>query len=59
MIDAAKTSGQMAGLVVHPWMLMINPGEVQVVKDVVRYAVEEGCWMATVSGLIELAGEAG
>jgi len=55
MIDAAKADRQMAGLVVHPWMLMINPGEVQVVKDVIRYAVDEGCWMATVSGLIELA----
>ena len=57
MIDAAKANRQMAGLVVHPWMLMINPGEVQVVKDVVRYAVDEGCWMATVAGLIELAGD--
>ena len=57
MIDWAKENRSMAGLVVHPWMLMINPGEVQVVKDVVRYAVDEGCWMATVGGLIELAGD--
>ena len=30
-IDWAKENGRMAGLVVHPWMLMINPGEVKVV----------------------------
>lgn len=45
----------MAGVVIHPWMLMINPGEVQVVKDVIRYAVDQGAWLATVDGLIELA----
>ena len=56
LIDWAKANNQMAGLVVHPWMLMINAGEVQVVKDVIRYAVEEGAWMATVEGLIELSG---
>ncbi|MDA0711134.1 MAG: polysaccharide deacetylase family protein [bacterium] len=55
-LDWAKETGQMAGLVVHPWMLMINPGEVQVVKDVIRYAKKEGAWFATVKGLIELAG---
>lgn len=54
-IDKAKEMGAMAGLVVHPWMLMINPGEIQVVKDVIRYAVDQGAWMATVEGLIELA----
>ena len=54
--DWAIETGQMAGLVVHPWMLMINPGEVQVVKDVIRYAKKEGAWFATVKGLIELAG---
>ena len=53
-IDRAKEAGSMAGLVVHPWMLMINPGEVQVVKDVIRYAVDQGAWMATVAGLVEL-----
>lgn len=56
LIDWAKANNQMAGLVVHPWMLMINAGEVQVVRDVLRYAVDEGAWMATVGGLIELAG---
>ena len=54
-IDRARADGGMAGLVVHPWMLMINPGEVQVVKDVIRYAVDQGAWMATVAGLIDLA----
>jgi len=56
LIDWAETNGQMAGLVVHPWMLMINAGEVQVVKDVLTYAKERGAWFATVSGLIDLAG---
>ena len=50
-IDWAKENGCMAGLVVHPWMLMINAGEIQVVKDVIRYAVDQGAWMATVGGL--------
>lgn len=59
MIDEAKKDGTMAGLVVHPWMLMINPGEVQVVKEVIRYAVDEGAWMATVGGLIRLGRGAG
>jgi peptidoglycan/xylan/chitin deacetylase (PgdA/CDA1 family) len=54
LIDWAKENRSMAGLVVHPWMLMINAGEVQVVKDVIRYAVDEGGWMATVGGLISL-----
>lgn len=56
LIDQAKANGTMTGLVVHPWMLMINPGEVQVVKDVLRHAKDEGAWFANVSGLIELAG---
>ncbi len=54
-IDWAKENGRMAGLVIHPWMLMINSGEVQVVKDVINYAHDQGAWMATVDGLIELA----
>lgn len=57
-IDWAKENGLMTGLVVHPWMLVINPGEVQVVKDVIKYAKDEGAWFATVAGLIELAGDA-
>ena len=32
-LDWAKRNGLMAGLVIHPWMLVVNPGEVQVVKD--------------------------
>jgi len=56
-LDWAKENGLMAGLVVHPWMLMINPGEVQVVKDVIRYAKDEGAWFATIGGLIDLAEE--
>lgn len=54
-IDWAKAHGLMTSLVVHPWMLMINPGEVQVVKDVINYARHQGAWLATVAGLIELA----
>lgn len=54
-INWAKENGHMAGLVVHPWMLIINPGEVQVVKDVIRYACAQGAWLATVDGLIKLA----
>lgn len=54
-IDWAKEQGLMTSLVVHPWMLMINPGEVQVVKDVINYARGQGAWLATVEGLIELA----
>ncbi len=54
-IDWAKENGLMTGLVIHPWMLMINPGEVQVVKDIIRYAKDEGAWFATVAGLIDLA----
>jgi peptidoglycan/xylan/chitin deacetylase (PgdA/CDA1 family) len=54
-IDWAKENGRMASLVVHPWMLMINAGEVQVMKDVLRYARDQGAWMATVGGLIDLA----
>ena len=55
LIDWAKENRSMTGIVVHPWMLMINAGEVRVVKDVIKYAVDEGCWMATVKGLISLA----
>jgi hypothetical protein len=36
-------------------MMMVNPDEVKVVKDVISYARNEGAWMATVGGLIELA----
>ena len=54
-LDWAKRNGLMAGLVIHPWMLMVNPGEVQVVKDVIHCARDIGAWFATVKGLIELA----
>jgi len=54
-VDWAKETGRMCGFVFHPWMLMINPGEIQVVKDLIRYARDQGAWMATVSGLIDLA----
>lgn len=56
-IDFAKEHGSMASLVVHPWMLMINAGEIQVVKDVLNYARDQGAWFATVKGLIDLAKE--
>jgi len=54
-IDWAKENDRMASLVIHPWMLMINAGEIQVVKDVIRYARDQGAWLANVEGLIELA----
>jgi peptidoglycan/xylan/chitin deacetylase (PgdA/CDA1 family) len=54
-VDWAKENGRMCGFVFHPWMLMINPGEIQVVKDLIRYARDQGAWMATVGGLIDLA----
>jgi peptidoglycan/xylan/chitin deacetylase (PgdA/CDA1 family) len=54
-IDWAKENSRMCGVVFHPWMLMINPGEVQVLKDVISYARNQGAWFATVEGLITLA----
>ena len=54
-IDWAKENNTMAGLVIHPWMLVINAGEVQVVKDLLRHAKDQGAWFATVDGLIDLA----
>jgi len=54
-IDWAKQNNSMASLVIHPWMLMVNPGEVKVVKDVLNYARDQGAWLATVGGLIELS----
>ncbi|MBE81531.1 polysaccharide deacetylase family protein [bacterium] len=59
LIDWAKKNQQMAALVVHPWMLMINPGEVQVVRDVLAYARDQGAWFAKVGGLIDLASRRG
>jgi peptidoglycan/xylan/chitin deacetylase (PgdA/CDA1 family) len=56
-IDWAKQNGGMASLVIHPWMLMVNPGELKVAKEVIRYAVDQGAWMVTVEGLIGLAGK--
>jgi hypothetical protein len=38
-------------------MLAINAGEVQVVKDVLRYARGRGAWFATVAGLIDMASD--
>ena len=37
------------------WVRAINAGEVQVGKDLLRYAKEEGAWVATVAGRIDLA----
>jgi peptidoglycan/xylan/chitin deacetylase (PgdA/CDA1 family) len=54
-VDWAKANGRMCGFVFHPWMLMINAGEIQVVKDLIRYARDQGAWMANVEGLIEMA----
>jgi len=55
LIDDAKAQGRMCSLVIHPWMLMINPGEVQVVKDVINYAREQGAWLGTYDQLAGLA----
>ena len=57
-IDRAERNGHMATLVIHPWMLVINAGEIQVVKDVIRHAKDRGAWFATVAGLIEMASAA-
>ena len=56
-IDWAEEHGRMTTLVIHPWMLAINAGEVQVVKDVLRYARGRGAWFATVAGLIDMASD--
>jgi peptidoglycan/xylan/chitin deacetylase (PgdA/CDA1 family) len=55
LIDQTKAAGGIYMPVIHPWMLMVNAGEMQVVRDVIRYAVDQGGWMATVGGLLEMA----
>jgi peptidoglycan/xylan/chitin deacetylase (PgdA/CDA1 family) len=55
MIDWAKQNNTMCSLVVHPWMLVANPGEVQVVKDIVRYARDQGGWLGTFDQVADLA----
>ncbi|MBT3269756.1 polysaccharide deacetylase family protein [Candidatus Poribacteria bacterium] len=55
-VDWAEKHGRMASLVIHPWMLVINAGEIQVVKDVIRHAKGRGAWFATIAGLIDMAG---
>lgn len=54
-LDWAKANGRLFSLVIHPWMLMVNPGEIKVVKDVINYARDQGAWFGTVEGLIKLA----
>ncbi len=54
-LTGRKPTNTLTDLVIHPWMLTINAGEVQVVKDLLRYAKEEGAWFATVAGPIDLA----
>ena len=55
MIDWAKDNGRMCTLVVHPWMTMINAGEIKVIKDVITYARDQGAWMGTFDQLADLA----
>lgn len=55
MIDWAKEQGQMCSLVIHPWMLAINPGEVKVVKDIITYARDQGAWLGTYDQVADLA----
>ncbi len=55
LIDRAKEAGQVATLVVHPWMLQINEGEVKVVQQVLRYAAAQGAWLAGYDQLADRA----
>ncbi len=58
-IDKAKTEGKMASLVVHPWMLHINEGEVKVVQELLRYANEQGAWLGGYDKVADLTIAAG
>lgn len=54
MIDWARENGSLCGLVIHPWMMMINPGEVKVVREVISYARDQGGWMGTYDALADM-----
>lgn len=55
MIDRAKEEGKLATLVVHPWMLHINEGEVKVVQHVLHHAVEQGAWLTSYDRIADVA----
>lgn len=53
LIDRAKADGKLMTLVVHPWMLHINEGEVKVVQQVLRHAVEQGGWLTNYGAIVD------
>ena len=53
-IDHAAEYGGAFHLVVHPWMLHVNEGELYVVKDVIAYARQKEAWIGTWDDLITL-----
>src|SRR5262249_37441278 len=52
-IDRAKTEGTMMTIVIHPWMLHINEGEVKVVRQILRHAVEEDGWLTSYGAIVD------
>jgi peptidoglycan/xylan/chitin deacetylase (PgdA/CDA1 family) len=59
LIDRAQAEGELATLVVHPWMLHSNEGEVRVVQQVLRHAAEQGAWLTSYDRIADLAIMAG
>lgn len=59
LIDRARADRGLATLVVHPWMLQINEGEVKVLQQVLRYAAAQGAWLTGYDRLADLARAAG
>ena len=56
-IDCACEQGGSFQLVVHPWMLHANEGELRVVKDVIDYSKQKNAWMGTWDELVDLKSE--
>jgi hypothetical protein len=53
-IDYAHDQGGSFHLVVHPWMLHANEGELRVIKDVIAYATGKDAWIGTWDELADL-----
>lgn len=53
-IDYAHEQGGAFHLVVHPWMLHANEGELRVVKDVIAHAKAKDAWIGTWNELADL-----
>jgi len=53
-IDDAHEHGAAFQLVVHPWMLHANEGELRVIRDVIAYAKEKDAWIGTWDELADL-----